>query len=123
MREKGGLNTNIRSCNPSKRAISSFHISLNISSKITVNYINGICYSYTFNIIVCLNQTGELLMDNEEKVLNAVKKLGRSNIKDISEASGLSRSTVSKYLYGLEKSRKVKKEEMKPYTFWSLGGT
>jgi uncharacterized membrane protein len=62
-------------------------------------------------------------MDNEEKVLNAVKKLGRSNIKDISEASGLSRSTVSKYLYGLEKSSKVKKEEMKPYTFWSLGGS
>lgn len=60
-------------------------------------------------------------MDNEDKVFIAVKKLGRSNIKDISVQCGLSRATVSKYLYGLEKSKKIKKEEMKPYTFWSLG--
>lgn len=59
-------------------------------------------------------------MGNEEKVYYSVRELDRATIKEIAEHSGLSRSTVSKYLYGLEKSRRVSKENMKPYTFWSI---
>lgn len=59
-------------------------------------------------------------MENEEKVYYSVKRLDRATIKEIAEHSGLSRSTVSKYLYGLEKSEKISKEDMKPYTFWSI---
>jgi len=60
------------------------------------------------------------LTETEKRILEYLRKHGRSCVKDVAKGVNVSPATASKYLLSLLSQKKVKREIKAPYYFYEL---
>jgi predicted HTH transcriptional regulator len=58
--------------------------------------------------------------EKKQKLLELIKKIDRSTYEKLSEATGLSTATLSRYLAELRAEGKIKKQGGRPDSFWKI---
>jgi DeoR/GlpR family transcriptional regulator of sugar metabolism len=56
--------------------------------------------------------------ERKQKILNYLREHGKKFVKEIATGTGMSPSTVSKYLLLLLSEGKIKRERLPPYTYY-----
>jgi len=60
------------------------------------------------------------MADAEEKILEYLRRNGKSCVKDIADGINLSSATTSKYLFALLKQKKVRRQVKLPFHYYEV---